>query len=204
MDAGQPPEATMQPQERSTYAASPGGVSQVVIRDAAEEDVTGVQRIYAHHVLHGLATFEEIPPSLHELLARRVSVITAGLPYLIAECSGEIVGYCHATSYHPRSAYRHTIEDSVYVAEGLCRRGIGSALLATLVSRCESGPWRQMIAYIGNSANTASIALHRRMGFRLVGTLSSVGLKSGRWVDVVLMQRSLAEGDGTVPVYSSC
>lgn len=186
--------------ETSISAASPARASEVVIRDAVEEDVRGVQRIYAHHVLHGLATFEEVPPSFHELLARRVSVMAAGLPYLIAECSGEVVGYCYATLYHARSGYRHTVEDSVYVAEGHGGRGIGSALLATLVSRCETGPWRQMVAAIGNSANAASIALHRRMGFRLVGTLGSVGLKFGRWVDVVFMQRSLAEGDGSLPV----
>jgi L-amino acid N-acyltransferase YncA len=172
----------------------------VIVRDASEADMAVVQSIYAHHVRHGLATFEETPPSFHALLTRRVSVLAAGLPYLIAERDGEVVGYSYATEYHSRSGYRHTIEDSVYVAEGLAGQGIGSTLLQALISRCETGPWRQMLAYIGNSANAASIALHRRMGFRMVGTLCSVGFKLGRWVDVVLMQRALGVSDPTTPV----
>jgi L-amino acid N-acyltransferase YncA len=172
---------------------------QVVVRDADEADMTAVQRIYAHHVLHGLATFEEVPPSVQELVARRASVLAAGQPYLVAERGGEVVGYSYATGFRARSGYRHTIEDSVYVADGLAGKGIGSMLLETLISRCEAGPWRQMIAVIGDSGNTASIALHRRFGFRLVGTFGSAGLKLGRWVDVVLMQRSLGVGDRTLP-----
>lgn len=172
---------------------------QVVIRDANEADMTAVQRIYARHVLHGLASFEEVPPSVHDLIGRRISVLAAGLPYLVAERDGEVVGYSYATGFRPRSGYRHTIEDSVYVAEGHAGKGIGSILLEALISRCEVGPWRQMIAVIGDSANAPSIALHRRFGFRLVGTLGSAGLKLGRWVDVVLMQRSLGVGDQTLP-----
>jgi L-amino acid N-acyltransferase YncA len=190
----------MQPQERFTSTTPSCGDPRLLVRDAAEADMTAAQRIYAHHVLHGLATFEETPPSFHALMARRVSVIAAGLPYLIAERDGEVVGYSYATEYHSRSGYRHTIEDSVYVAEGLGGQGIGSALLQALISRCETGPWRQMVAYIGNSANTASIRLHQRNGFRMVGTLGSVGFKLGRWVDVVLMQRPLGVGDQTVPI----
>ncbi len=158
-----------------------------------------VQCIYAHHVLHGISTFEEIPPSLDELMARRLAVLATGLPYLVAVRDGKIVGYSHATSFRARAGYRHTIEDSVYVAEGLGGQGIGSLLLRALISRCETGSWRQMIAVIGDSANTASIALHRRLGFRLVGKLGSVGLKLGRWVDVVLMQLPLGPGDQTLP-----
>jgi len=161
--------------------------------------MAGVQRIYAHHVLHGLATFEEVPPSVHELMARRVAVLAADLPYLVAERDGEVVGYSYATSFRSRSGYRHTIEDSVYVAQRLVGQGIGSALLEVLISRCDTGPWRQMIAVIGDSANAGSIAVHRRFGFRHIGTLGSVGLKLGRWVDVVLMQRSLGVGDQTLP-----
>jgi L-amino acid N-acyltransferase YncA len=186
----------MQPQERSASAPSPGNI---IVRDGNEADMTAVQRIYAHHVLHGLATFEEIPPSVHEIMARRVSVLAAGLPYLVAERNGEVAGYSYATSFRSRSGYRHTIEDSVYVADGLGGKGIGSALLEALISRCERGDWRQIIAVIGDSANTASIAVHRRFGFQLVGTLGSVGLKLGRWVDVVLMQRPLGVGDQTLP-----
>jgi L-amino acid N-acyltransferase YncA len=169
------------------------------IRDANETDMDAVRAIYAHYVLHGLATFEEEPPAANELNARREGVIAAGLPYLVAERDGHILGYCYATAYRPRPAYRNTIEDSVYVAEGYGGRGIGAALLGTLIERCEAGPWRQMLAVIGNSGNEGSIALHRRLGFETVGTLQSVGFKLGRWVDTVLMQRSLGQGDRTPP-----
>ncbi len=169
------------------------------IREAHEADLTAIQSIYAQHVRHGLGSFEEVPPSVDELVARRRAVMALGLPYLVAERNAAIVGYSYATAYHSRSGYRYAVEDSVYVAEEESGQGIGSALLRTLVARCETGPWRQMIAVVGNSANVASIALHRRMGFRTVGTLSSVGFKLGRWVDVVLMQRALNTGDETLP-----
>ena len=172
------------------------------IRDAEEADMQAVQAIYAHHVLHGLATFEEVPPTMDELLARRASVVAAGLPYLVAESGGRIVGYSDATAYRPRPAYRHTVEDSVYVAEGLGGHGIGSALLRGLIARCEAGPWRQMLAVIGDSGNAGSIALHRRFGFRPAGTQVSVGFKLGRWVDTVTMQRPLGAGDATPPAGS--
>lgn len=169
------------------------------IRAAGEADMPAVEAIYAHHVLHGLATFEEVPPTADEMNARRQAVIAAGLPYLVAESEGRILGYCYATAYRPRPAYRHTVEDSVYVAEGHGGRGIGGALLGALIARCEEGPWRQMLAVIGNSGNEGSIGLHRRFGFETVGTLRSVGFKLGRWVDTVLMQRPLGEADRTLP-----
>ncbi len=134
------------------------------------------------------------------MMSRRIAVLAAGLPYLVAVRDGEVVGFSYATGFRARSGYRHTVEDSVYVAEGLRGRGIGSALLQALIVRCETGPWRQMIGVIGDSGNAASIALHRRLGFHLVGTLGSAGLKLGRWVDVVLMQRALGAGDRTLPV----
>lgn len=171
----------------------------VVVRDAEEADMAAIQAIYTHHVLHGLASFEETPPSVDEIRARRRAVLALGLPYLAAEQGGRIVGYSYASSYRPRPAYRHTIEDSVYVAEGQAGRGIGGALLAALIARCEAGPWRQMLAVIGDSGNAASIGLHRRFGFEPVGTLRSTGFKFGRWVDTVLMQRSLGPGDQTLP-----
>jgi len=171
----------------------------LIVRDASEADLAVVQTIYAHHVLYGLATFEELPPSHEELRARRAALLATGLPYLVAERRGEVVGYAYANAYRSRPAYRYTVEDSVYVAEGLAGHGIGSALLRLLIARCEAGPWRQMIALIGDSANAASIALHRRMGFRTAGTLGAVGFKLGRWVDTVLMQRPLGAGDQTVP-----
>jgi L-amino acid N-acyltransferase YncA len=170
-----------------------------LVRDATEHDMASVQAIYAEHVLHGLASFEETPPSLDEMLSRRASVLRLRLPYLVAELGGRVVGYSYASSYRPRPAYRYTVEDSVYIAPELGGRGLGTALLRSLIARCEAGPWRQMLAVIGDSGNEASIALHRRMGFQLTGTFKSVGFKLGRWVDSVLMQRSLGTGDRTRP-----
>ena len=161
--------------------------------------MAAIQRIYAHHVLHGTASFEEVPPSIGEMARRRASVLELGLPYLTAELNADIVGYSYATSYRSRPAYRYTIEDTVYVAEGMSGKGLGSALLARLIALCEGGPWRQMIAVIGDSGNAGSIALHRSAGFRTVGTLQSVGFKFGRWVDSVLMQRPLGLGDRALP-----
>jgi L-amino acid N-acyltransferase YncA len=161
------------------------------IRDATPADFDAISRIYGFYVLHALATFEESPPDAHELRARHAAITGAGLPYLVAEMDGAIVGYSCATAYRARSAYRHTIEDSVYVADGLHGRGFGLALLNALIERCEAGPWRQMVAVIGNSANLGSIALHARVGFRHVGVLREVGFKHGQWVDTVLMQREL-------------
>ncbi|HET7409126.1 MAG TPA: GNAT family N-acetyltransferase [Paracoccaceae bacterium] len=170
-----------------------------MVRDADEADLPAIQAIYAHHVLNGLASFEEAPPGVAELAARRRAVLGLGLPYIVAEAEARVVGYSYAAAYRPRPAYRHTVENSVYVADGLAGRGIGSALLAELIGRCEAGPWRQMIAVIGDSGNHGSIALHRRHGFRVVGTLQAVGFKFGAWVDSVLMQRQLGTGDGTLP-----
>lgn len=171
----------------------------VVVRDATLDDMRAVQRIYAHHVLHSLATFETEPPSLDEMLSRRLSVLKQDLPYLVAELDGAVVGYSYATTYRARQAYIHTIENSVYVSDGLAGRGIGRALLAALITRCEAGPWRQMIAVIGNSGNEGSLALHKALGFRMVGTLKAVGFKHGRWVDTVFMQRALGAGSGALP-----
>jgi L-amino acid N-acyltransferase YncA len=171
----------------------------LVVRDATEADMASIQRIYEHHVLHGLATFEEVPPTIEEWVVRRAAVLALRLPYLAAEAEGRVVGYAYATSYRPRPAYRYTIEDSVYVAQGLGGRGIGSALLGELIARCERGAWRQMLAVIGDSRNEASIAVHRRMGFALTGTFRSVGFKLGRWVDTVLMQRALGSGGQSPP-----
>ena len=174
-------------------------IADVRVRDATEADMPAIQAIYAHHVLHGLATFEEVPPSVAVMTERRASVLRAGLPYLAAQFDGQVVGYAYATAYRPRPAYRHTIEDSIYVANGLGGRGVGVALLQALIARCERGPWRQMLAVIGHSGNTASIALHRRCGFEPIGTLHAVGFKLGRWVDTVLMQRALGDGDRSLP-----
>lgn len=175
------------------------GRDRIVVRDAEAADLAGIQAIYAHHVLTGLSSFEEVAPGVAEMAARRDAVIAAGLPYLAAELDGRVVGYAYATAYRPRPAYRHTVEDSVYVAPALDGRGIGTALLRRLIDRCEQGPWRQMLAVIGNSGNAGSIALHRRLGFREAGVFLDVGFKFGRWVDTVLMQRPLGDGARTLP-----
>lgn len=171
----------------------------IFVRDASDADMVAVTKIYATHVLHGLASFEEIAPSLDEMKSRRASVLQLGLPYLVAELDGRVVGYSYATFYRTRPAYRYTVEDSVYVEDGLNGRGIGTTLLAELIARCERGPWRQMLAVIGDSGNAGSIALHRRLGFTPAGSLTSVGFKFGRWVDSVFMQRALGGGDSTLP-----
>ncbi|MDR5819864.1 N-acetyltransferase family protein [Caballeronia sp. LZ043] len=165
--------------------------SSPLVRDAASADFDGIARIYAHYVEHALATFEEVPPSADELRTRHAAIAAAGMPYLVAELDGVIAGYAYASAYRPRSAYRHTVEDSVYVAAGFHGRGVGRALLGALVERCERGPWRQMIAVIGDSGNAGSIALHARLGFEHAGVLRDVGFKHGQWVDTVLMQRAL-------------
>lgn len=166
-------------------------MSTVIVRDAMASDVPAIQAIYAHHVLHGLASFEEEPPSVEEMRSRWSKVCELGLPYIAAEIEGRLVGYSYATSYRPRAAYRYTVENSVYVQDGLAGRGIGKALLLELIARCGAGPWRQMLAVIGNRENHGSISLHRSCGFRFVGVLQSVGYKHEQWVDTVLMQRSL-------------
>lgn len=170
-----------------------------LIRESVETDLAEIQAIYAGHVRAGLASFEETPPGLDEMRARRRAVLERGLPYLVAEREGRVVGYSYASGYRARPAYRFALENTVYVAEGMGGRGIGSALLQALIARCEAGPWRQMIAVIGDSANNGSIRLHRRCGFREIGCLDGVGFKLGRWVDTVLMQRPLGPGSTTAP-----
>ena len=171
----------------------------MIVRPALAADFAAIQSIYAHHVLHGLASFEEEPPSLQEIRRRYDEAIARGLPYVAAEDAGEVLGYGYCTPYRTRSAYRNTLEDSVYVREGQHRKGIGKAILADLIVRCEQLGYRQMIAVIGDSAQAASIGLHARLGFLRAGTLRSVGFKFDRWVDTVIMQRPLGRGDGTRP-----
>ncbi len=171
----------------------------VRIRDADDADGAALAAIYRPHVLHGAATFEETPPSPEEMAARRAAIAAQGLPYLVADVDARVVGYCYAAPYRPRAAYRYTIEDSVYVEDGFGGRGVGAALLGALIARCEQGPWRQMVAVIGDRANAHSIALHRRFGFASVGVQPAVGFKFGRWIDTVTMQRPLGEGERTPP-----
>jgi phosphinothricin acetyltransferase len=169
----------------------------LTLRDACEEDMPAIHAIYAHHVLHGTASFELEPPSLSDMLKRRADVLANGLPYVVAERGGEVVGYGYATLYRPRPAYRSTVEDSVYVREGMGGMGIGHALLSRVIERCVADGRRQMIAIIGNSENIGSIRLHERLGFKRVGVFESVGFKHGRWLDTVLMQRGLGDGSSS-------
>jgi len=159
-----------------------------------------IQAIYAHHVATGLASFEEQAPSVDELRRRYDDVMRHGLPYLTAEFGGTLAGYGYCTLYRTRSAYRYSLEDSVYVRQDMLGRGVGRAVLAQLIERCEALRYRQMIAVIGDSANAASIGLHASLGFLRVGTLRSSGFKLGRWVDSVIMQRPLGTGDGMPPI----
>ena len=170
-----------------------------LVRDAREDDLAAIREIYAHHVRHGPATFEEEPPGVDEIRRRFRAVKAEGLPWLAAEVDGDVRGYAYAAPYHRRPAYRHAVENSVYVDRNALRQGLGAALLDELIDSCTKKGLRQMVAVIGDSANAASIRLHERAGFRLVGTLQSVGFKHGRWLDCVIMQRALGEGDGTLP-----
>lgn len=169
------------------------------VRASRDGDLPAIAAIYAHHVRHGLASFEEEPPSVDELALRRRDVLAAGFPYLVAEVGDGVAGYAYASLYRTRSAYRFTLEDSVYVAHDATGRGIGRALLGALLPACEATGARQMIAVIGDSANHASIGLHAAFGFTEVGVLRAVGFKFGRWVDSVLMQRALGAGDTLIP-----
>lgn len=169
------------------------------VRSATQADLPAIQSIYAHHVRQGLASFEEEPPAVDEIRRRFVEVTGAGFPYLAAEFGGRVAGYGYCSLYRARSAYRFALEDSVYVRADALGKGVGRRLLAELIARCEALGYRQLVAVIGDSANSASIGLHASLGFLRVGTLRSVGFKRGRWVDSVFMQRPLGPGDGTPP-----
>ncbi len=165
----------------------------LMIRDACATDIAAIAEIYAWHVLHDCASFEETPPDEAEMQARFLKVRTHELPYLVAEQAGRIIGFSYASPYRPRPAYRYSVEESIYLAHEATGRGIGSALLAALIARCEQGPWRQMLAVIGNGEqNPGSLKLHLRLGFRQVGILKEVGFKHGAWRDTLIMQRALA------------
>lgn len=180
----------------STPEAPP---SPLLIRPADSVDLPAIQAIYAHHVLHGVASFEEVPPDVAELDRRRADIVARGLPYLVAERDGALRGYAYAGPYRPRAAYRFTVEDSVYVAPDAVGQGVGNGLLREVIDRCTARGMRQMLAVIGDSGNSASIRLHARLGFRHAGHLQSVGFKLGRWVDSVIMQLALGEGEATLP-----
>jgi phosphinothricin acetyltransferase len=166
-------------------------MSDPVIRPATLADLPAITAIYDDAVRTGTATFELDPPGLGEMTARFQGLLDGGFPYLVADAGGEVAGYAYAGPYRARPAYRFTVENSIYLATGARRRGIGLALLDHLVAESRSRGHRQMIAVIGDSANAASIAVHSRAGFQMAGTLRDVGFKFGRWLDTVLMQREL-------------
>ena len=169
------------------------------IRPATVADLPDITKIYEQAVNEGTATFELIPPDLTEMTRRFKALSDGGFPYLVAVLDGHLAGYAYAGPYRPRPAYRFTVENSIYLDPAFHRRGIGSKLLERLVSECEARGFRQMIAVIGDSANAASVGLHTRCGFQMIGTHPSVGLKFGRWLDTVMMQLPLGEGAATVP-----
>ena len=169
------------------------------VRASTPEDLPAITAIYAHHVLHGLASFELVPPDVNEMARRRAEVLARGLPHLVAEAGGQLAGYAYAAPYRERPAYRYALEDSVYIHPDYIGRGMGRALLEILIETCTGAGCRQLIAVIGDSGNAGSIGLHAACGFVRTGLLPSVGFKFGRWVDSVLMQRALGEGDRTLP-----
>ena len=169
------------------------------IRPATARDMPAIAKIYEHYVLRALGTFEEEPPTAERMAERWQAIVDRGLPYLVAEVDGEIAGFAYAAPYRTRTAYRYTLEDSIYVAPAFLRKGIGRGLLDRLVALATESGYRQMVSVIGDSGNIGSIRVHEAAGFVRAGILPNVGYKLGRWVDSVLMQRGLGEGARTPP-----
>ena len=174
-------------------------MSPIHIRDAREDDCALIQAIYAEHVLHGLASWEEVPPDVAEIAYRMTNLKKAGFPYRVLELNEEVKGFAYANSYRSRPAYRFTVENSIYVDSVCTRKGLGGNLLEDLIKQCAARGFRQMVAIIGDSKNVASIKLHTAYGFEHCGTVRSLGFKHGKWLDQVIMQQSLGEGDTTLP-----
>ncbi|HWG80438.1 MAG TPA: GNAT family N-acetyltransferase [Stellaceae bacterium] len=176
------------------------GATDFRLRDATPDDMEAVARIYGHYVEATVYTFEEVPPTADEMRGRLRQLRQSGLPWRVAEAShGAVIGYAYAGPFRARSAYRYTLENSVYIAQDQARRGVGLALMRDVIRLSAAAGYRQMMAVIGDSANEASIRLHTRLGFRMIGHEAAVGLKFGRWVDVVQMQLALGDGERTVP-----
>jgi phosphinothricin acetyltransferase len=173
------------------------------IRPAIAADLPAITGIYQHAVLYGTATFELIPPDLAEMTRRFGVLMEGGFPYLVAALDGRVTGYAYAGAYRPRPAYRFTVENSVYLQPAIHRRGIGLQLMQRLITESEARGYRQMIAVIGDSANAGSIGVHTKCGFQMIGTHPDVGLKFGRWLDTVMMQRALGDGATTLPADSA-
>ena len=170
-----------------------------LIRPSREDDLDAITRIYGHHVLHGTGTFETTPPSLADMTARRADVLAKGLPWLVAEEGGQVLGFAYGNWFKPRPAYRFSVEDSIYMDPAAHRKGLGRALLAELLAVLERTGTRKVMAVIGDSANAGSIGVHKALGFEPVGVVQSCGWKFDRWLDIVLMQKTLGAGDSTPP-----
>lgn len=166
-------------------------MTDIIIRPSVETDIDAIHQIYEHEVLTGTATFDEIPPSKDNLLEKRAEIIAQGFPHLIAEVEGEVVAYSYVMLYRQRSAYSKTVENAIYVSPDKRISGVGTALLTANITECEKLDIKNIIAVIGDSENMGSIKLHKKLGFRKVGTLRNVGNKFGLWIDVVLMQKVL-------------
>jgi L-amino acid N-acyltransferase YncA len=171
----------------------------VLIRPSRDEDIAEIARIYAHHVLHGTGTFETEPPSPADMATRRQDVLGKGLPWLVAEVDGAVAGFAYGNWFKPRAAYRFSVEDSIYLDPAHQGLGLGRALMAELLAKLEAAGVRKAMAVIGDSANAGSIGLHRAMGFEHVGVVEACGWKFGRWLDIVLMQKTLGSGASTPP-----
>jgi L-amino acid N-acyltransferase YncA len=169
------------------------------IRASTQQDIAAVTAIYSHHVLSGTGTFETTPPTETEMAARRADVLGKGLPYLVADDGGKVLGFAYCQWFKPRPAYRFSAEDSIYLHPDAAGKGLGRMLLAELAAQAEAAGIRKLIAVIGDSANAASVGVHRSLGFSQVGVFTSCGWKFGRWLDIVLMEKSLGEGDTTAP-----
>ncbi len=170
-----------------------------LIRDSRDDDLPAITAIYAHHVLHSTGTFETEPPSAADMAARRADVLGKGLPYLVVEDGGTVLGFAYGNWFKPRPAYRYSVEDSIYLAAGTQGKGLGRALLTALLERCEAAGIRKIMAIIGDSANAGSIGVHRSLGFTQVGVIESCGWKMGAWRDIVIMQKTLGAGDTLPP-----
>ncbi len=183
----------------SSSAQSSSRSKKVRVTVADLNDMAAIQEIYAHYVLNSTSSFEEEAPTVAEMTARWQKLKSMGMPWLVAMIGKRVAGYAYGGPFRERSAYRYTIEDSIYIAPDMLGRGVGNALMSELIKRCTNLGFRQMIAVIGDSTNAASLAIHSRHGFRVIGALSSSGFKFGRWADAVLMQRPLGDGDSELP-----
>jgi L-amino acid N-acyltransferase YncA len=171
----------------------------LLVRPSRDDDIAAIAAIYGHHVLHGVASFEEVPPAVEEMARRRGDVLARGFPYLVAEHGGKVVGYCYAGPYRARIGYRFSVEDSIYIDPGETGRGIGRVLLTAVIHDVTRQGYRQMIAVIGGSETLPSIRLHAALGFAQIGVFPAIGFKFGRWIDSVYMQRALGPGRSSLP-----